>query len=308
MQILNFITAKDIFILILGGILSYIIGLIVSAQTKKNKDLTVGVVERELILEEKGYYPYTLVDKESGEVLNSCYRISLMIWNKKNIEIKGTLEENKNTDVNPKNPLIISIDSVAKVIGHPIVSFKNKHINCLINKISHNYYQIDFDCLNPQEAIQVDFYISGDGYAIFDADARIYGGKIIPFTDDNLLTRWERLNALLTLIIYLLTPIFLIAGLIWLLSDFSLIQLFKEPESLPKLLSIFLGIGIAGSVIIIFSISRPLIKRKQLPKNYPMEEVDKLNIFQLLKFYWIAAKTGKKSEVEKYVYDNIYRK
>lgn len=70
MEVILTITAKDIFlVVILGGIISYIIGRIVNAQTEKKKLLGVELIGREIKLEQGAYYPYTMINNETGEVL-----------------------------------------------------------------------------------------------------------------------------------------------------------------------------------------------------------------------------------------------
>lgn len=126
MEVLLTITAKDIFlVVILGGIISYIIGRIVNAQTVKKKLLGVELIGREIKLEKGTYYPYTMTDNETGEVLENCYCIYTRIWNKGNLEIKDS-------DIDPKNPLIIYLDSTAELSD--ILNFLLK-INMLISKL-----------------------------------------------------------------------------------------------------------------------------------------------------------------------------
>ena len=297
MGILSIITAKDIFLLIMGGIVGYLINLIVAAQTAKKKKLIVELIGREIKLDERTDYPYTMRDNDTGEVLENCYCIYIMIWNKGNLEIK-------NSDIDLKNPLTISIDSTAIVIGKPRDSFKNEYIDFKIEEIESNRYQIGFNCLNPKEGIELEFYLTGNAWASFNIKGNIYGGEsqLVVATDDDFLTGYERLSALLAIIIYLSIPLSLIIGLIWwFTSDYSLLQIIQEPELIPNGLEFFLLASVCFSVLIIISLTLPSIKRKQFPKNYPIEEDYIPNIFQSIRIYWTAAITGRKSMTEKII-------
>ena len=94
--------------------------------------------------------------------------------------------------------------------------------------------------------------------------------------------------------------VFGLIGIIWLiLSDYSLTQLIQDPESIPYLLRFFLTTGIASSMLLTAVFARLSIKRKQVPKDYYIEEDYQPNIFQSIRIYWTAAITGRKSMAKK---------
>jgi hypothetical protein len=90
----------------------------------------------------------------------------------------------------------------------------------------------------------------------------------------------------------------LIIGLIWyFISGYSPSQLIQEQDSIPYFLGLFIYLGICGTFVFVFAFILPSIKRRQVPRNYLIEEDFKPNPLQVIKIYWITAITGKRYEV-----------
>lgn len=214
-------------------------------------------------------------------------------WNKGKTEIR-------HDDIRQENPLKIYLDTTARVIGKPQIFLENDNIDFDIQKVAKNCYQIDFECINPREWIQANFYITGNPYTKVTDQGRIFGQEtqFDTTTDDTIATLYERVLSLLIALFLTSTPFMLIIGLIWyFISGYSPSQLIQEQDSIPYFLGLFIYLGICGTFVFVFAFILPSIKRRQVPRNYPIEEDFKPNPLQVIKIYWITAITGKRYEV-----------
>ena len=289
-------SVRDLSLLLLGAILSYLVGLIVADQTDKKKNLLLKLVEKAIILEEGTYCPFTIQDDETKEILDNCYGLIIRLWNEGKIEILSS-------DISETNPLKISIDSSARVIGNPR-GCSSENIVFSVEKDEENCYLIDFDCINPQEWIEIIFYITGDPLAKINATGRIYGqeAEFNFINNDGKATTYERITHLIAALFITSNFPLLIIGLFWLFSQYSLNQFIYDFNSLPNLLEMILLLGIGGTTVILFAYLVSWFKRKQTPKGYILEEDYFPNPFQTIKIWWAIALTGKYYKVSNSAY------
>lgn len=291
------IDTKEMILLSAGGVFGYLASLLVAKQTERNKNLVLEVVGREIVAEKVESCPFSIVTA-NGEQIDNVYLIVARVWNKGGIQVQGN-------EISPNAPLNIVISKSAKVLGDPVVIKPHREMEFNINEIEPNKYEISFDCLNPDEWVQVGFFITGDPRTPIKGTGRIFG-QHVQFditTDDSRATWYERITSLLAFLLIVSSPFSLAGAVWWAYTDYQLTDLVRNQEKLPELLKGMFAQGILVPMLAAFYFGSIWIKRKVNPKSYPIREDFQPTQWQSLKAFLLTAITGKSYQVSNSAYD-----
>jgi hypothetical protein len=297
LESITLLDTKDLILLGLGGVLGYLLSLIAAKQTEKKKDLVLEVLGRQIVAEATEYCPFRIVDL-AGEPLDNVYFIVVRVWNRGREAVRGD-------EISPSAPITIDLGEDIKVIGPPRVTKPHQAMDFSINSVDQNRYQIGFDCLNQDEWVQIGFYTAGNPRAVIKGTGRVFGqhSDFAITTDDSKATIYERLTALIAFAMIVSSPFCLFFALWWIYEDYTLAEVFHQPDKLPKTLSAMLYLGILIPVISAFYFFSLWLKRKRNPKGYPIREDFEPTQSQSLKAFYLTALHGKRYEVSTSVHD-----
>jgi hypothetical protein len=289
-----------------GVLIPAVIRNIILSRSKKYKHLTIETTRRVIILEDLEDLPFSVKD-EYGNSIYNCYLIQFRIWNKGKEVIRGQ-------DISQSEPFTLKISDGARVLGSPFTSRDPDNIGLTISDLENGKFKIDFDFINSDEWLEICFYVTGNPNAKVSASGRVAGQKSPEFhvsIDDGRASIGERLISLFVILFFILQPIALGIGFIWLLrllQDYSLQSLFLEPNRVPENLFMLLFFGSIIPIIYIFYSVALSIERKRHPKNYPLVVDYEPKPIQSLLSYWNTFLKSKKylSSNSSYNYGEIF--
>lgn len=291
------IDTKDMILLGAGVVLGYFASLIVAKQTEKRKNLVLEVVGREIVVEQTPDCPFSITDT-TGEILESVYLFVTRVWNKGTEAVRGD-------EISPIAPLGIEIAASARVLGKPQVMKPNNDMEFSVAAIESNKFVVTFDCLNPDEWVQVGFFVTGDPRAPIKGGGRVFGQhtQFDVTTDDSRAPWSERLNSLVAFLLIVLSPFSLATAIWWAYTEYDVIDLVAGQDKLPRLLQSLFAFGIFVPVIAMVYFGSIWLKRKTNPKGYPIREDFEPSQWQALRAFFLTAITGRKYQVSTSVYD-----
>lgn len=266
MDIENFIATKDIIVLMLGGVLGYLINIMVAKQTDKKRGLTLQTTGRRIIVESASSCPFVINDL-NGNQLDNVYLINIRLWNKGKQHVERK-------DISREHPLRIHFDTETEILGEPIIFQGSNHISLETVREDKNSYRIDFECVNHDEWAEMGFFVKDNPNVNVTASGRIYGqnSNFNLSIDDSRAGMGTRLITWLFLILLVLSPLSLIAGLIWLFSEYSLSALINANDTLPDMLKRLLIWGILLPLVAISGYAPIWFKRRVNPQSYLLDE------------------------------------
>lgn len=291
------IELKDYILLIIGFVLGYLSSYIVAKQTEKKKNLVLEVVNREIVVEKTEQCPFIIRDYD-GNTIENIYLLSTRVWNKGNDRILGS-------EISMKFPLTITIDKSAKLMGSPQVIKPSREMDFSIKAVNTNTFVISFDCLNPDEWIQLGFFVTGNPRATIKASGRVFGQKTeFDITTDDSRASWsERILSLLVFVIVIASPFLLVGSLYWFFSEYTIKDLFINDKEFPPLLNIMFGFGVIVPLVATFYFGLQWLKRRAHPKGYPIPEDFEPSQIESLRAFLLTAITGRRYRKSMSVYD-----
>lgn len=294
---LGLLEVKDIILLALGALLGYLLSLIAAKQTEKRKDLVLEVLGRQIVAESTDTCPFLITD-QAGMKLDNVYFFVVRVWNRGREAVRGD-------EISLTAPLSIEVSEEASVIGEPQIMKPHPDMEFSITSLHQNKYRISFDCLNHDEWVQVGFYMTGNPRATIRGAGRVFGQHSeFDITTDDSRTGWfERLTYILAVLMIVSSPFALLGALRWAYTDYSISDLFVNPDKLPKLLVMMFGLGATFLVVTVCYFSALWLKRKKNPKGYPIREDFEPTQRESLRAFYLTALHGKRYEVSTSVHD-----
>lgn len=291
------IDTKDMILLGAGVVLGYLANLVVAKQTEKRKNLVLEVVGREIVVERTPDFPFSITSA-SGEALDSIYFLVTRVWNKGTDAVRGN-------EVSPTTPLSIEIAASARLLGEPQVMKPHDDMEFAVAAIGANKFAVTFDCLNPDEWVQVGFFVTGDPRAPIKGSGRVFGqhAQFDLTTDDSRAPWSERLNSLIAFLLIVTSPFSLAIAVWWAYADYRVIDLVVDTEKLPRFLQMLFAFGILVPALAAVYFGSIWLKRRANPKGYPIREDFEPSQWQALRAFLLTAITGKRYQVSTSVYD-----
>jgi hypothetical protein len=291
------IDMKDLILLVAGVVLGYLANLVVAKQTEKRKNLVLQVVSREIVVERTSDCPFSIAS-ESGEALDNIYFFVTRVWNRGTDAVRGD-------EVSLAAPLGIEIAASAQLLGEPKIMKPHDDMEFSVAIVETNKYAVTFDCLNPDEWVQVGFFVTGDPRAPIKGSGRVFGqyAEFDVSTDDSRAPWSERLNSLIAFLLVVLSPLSLCVAIWWAYTDYHVLDLVADYEKLPRLLQALFALGVFVPFLAAMYFGSIWLKRRANPKGYPIREDFEPSQWQALRAFLLTAITGKRYQVSMSVYD-----
>ncbi|OCX25505.1 hypothetical protein [Pseudomonas graminis] len=289
-QAFDLLETKDFILLILGAVSGYVISLIVARQTEKKKDLVLEVLGRQIVVERSNHCPFLITDQD-GIQLDNIYFFVVRIWNRGREAVRGD-------EISTDAPLMIEVGEEARVLGDPHILKPHLAMRFSIASPEPNKFVFSFDCLNQDEWVQLGFYIAGDPRAVIKGSGRVFG-QHLDFditTDDSRIGLVARLVALTAFVLIAGSPFALAGSLWWAYNDYTIADIFFNPEQLPRMLMALFFTGAMTHSIAAFYFASIWFKRIKNPKGYPIREDFEPNQRQSLQAIFLTALRGRRHE------------
>ncbi|MDO6545763.1 hypothetical protein [Pseudoalteromonas carrageenovora] len=291
MEILGLVSLKDIILLLIGGVIGYLVNILVAMQMDKKRGLILQTTGRRIIVESASSCPFVVNDLD-GNKLDNVYLINIRLWNKGKHHVERK-------DISADHPLKISFDKNAEILGEPVIFRGSDKIGLNIHKAEGNNYRVDFECVNPQEWSELGFFVKETPDVKVSASGRIYGqaNDFNLSIDDSRTSLFERITLGLLLLFICLSPFALVWGVWWLIDEYSFAVLMKDPDSIPENLQRLLAYGIIVPMLAIMGYSQIWLKRRGNPKTYPIDEDYRPDEVKNIGALWGTALSGKNYRV-----------
>jgi hypothetical protein len=280
----------------IGGGLLRVVAAIFGKTKVEQKNLQARIGMRAIVSELPSNFLFKIVD-QAGHTHSGVYALNVLIWN------KGT-QEVLPSDFLDSAPLRLSIDKNAYIISVDLLS-NDDQLVCAASQLDTHSVDIQFDCINPGDYINVVLFYGGKSMADVEILGRIRGQatSIDHQAEEVKAGIGERLLnlSMLLFVVNMFVGLPISAWLIY--RDHGFLPLFEPRPDIPSALAGSFGLGLTFVAMFVWSRIGRFLERRKYPPGYPLYSDFEPPFAENIKGMILTAFTAKKQRLSTSLFD-----